>query len=98
MAVMIVVLICITGKLVAMLLAIVLSRDQPLITIGDAIASFLQQPSPLPAAEELRYNCPPTVNYAPQAIVVRRTIKAQQGRRHLVMQEMKNAFAAPLLM
>ncbi|KPI41452.1 uncharacterized protein AB675_9088 [Cyphellophora attinorum] len=98
MAVMIVVLICITGKLVAMLLAIVLSRDQPLITIGDAIASFLQQPSDLPEAEELRYKGPSTVNGQPQAIVVRRSIKVQQGRRHPVMKEMKNAFAAPLAM
>ncbi|KAJ9642762.1 hypothetical protein H2204_002410 [Knufia peltigerae] len=44
LSIMIVVLVCIFGKLVAMLAALSFSHAQPLVTIGDAIDSFLHEP------------------------------------------------------
>lgn len=44
LSIMIVVLVCIFGKLVAMLAAVSFSHAQPLVTIGDAIDSFLRVP------------------------------------------------------
>ncbi|KAI1099526.1 hypothetical protein F4804DRAFT_349288 [Jackrogersella minutella] len=44
LAIMILVLICITCKFVCIILAISIGRSQALLTIGDAIASFLQDP------------------------------------------------------
>lgn len=44
LAIMIAIVVCITCKLIVTIVAIALSHDQPLITIGDAIASFLGEP------------------------------------------------------
>ncbi|CAJ2501861.1 Uu.00g047140.m01.CDS01 [Anthostomella pinea] len=51
-------LICISGKLAAMIMAVILIGDQLLITIGDAVASFLRQPESLSEADTQRRTSP----------------------------------------
>ena len=99
LAIMIVVMVCITGKLIALVLAIALSRDQPLVTIGDAIASFLQEPVAFPDTDEpLQYDVAPTEHGLSQAMVVRRVIRPQKDRKRMVMRELSGAFWSPLLL
>ena len=45
LSIMIAIVACLTAKIVATIAAILLQRDVPLVTIGDAVASFLERPS-----------------------------------------------------
>ncbi|KAI2468929.1 hypothetical protein F4781DRAFT_422344 [Annulohypoxylon bovei var. microspora] len=48
LAIMIIMLICISCKLVCIILAASLGRNQSLLTVGDAVASFLEDPDRVP--------------------------------------------------
>lgn len=88
MAIMVVVLVCITSKFICMVMAIMLSRRQPLITIGDAISSFLHEPEALPQIGATPGAQPSTY---------RRVTRRRPSRRRTVLLEMPRAYAGPVI-
>jgi hypothetical protein len=76
MAIMITVLICVSGKLVSMVMAIILSRDQPLITVGDVVASFLRDPE----------------HVAKEQLLELKRVSPRRNRRLRILTEMGPAF------
>ncbi|KAI0172715.1 hypothetical protein GGR52DRAFT_419276 [Hypoxylon sp. FL1284] len=86
LAIMIVVLVCISCKLVSIIFAVALGRNQSLLTIGDAVASFLQDPETI-SRNHVFYK----MNDNRQGYhAIPRT--SYENRRRRVMREMKGAF------
>ncbi|KAI1338532.1 hypothetical protein F5Y15DRAFT_120594 [Xylariaceae sp. FL0016] len=78
LGIMVSVLACISGKLIATLLAIVLCREMSLLTVGDAVASFLETPDKAPPDTRPTY--------------MKSSDSKISSRRRLVISELGTAF------
>jgi hypothetical protein len=92
LAIMLIVIICLSCKLFCMVMAVLLSKDRPLLTIGDAIASYIENRNTIPFKRGKYSAGPPVpkpIDVAPKPIG---WVPAYKSRRHIAMVEMPGSF------